>query len=132
MDDFCMTTKEAIERSLKLWKWLLENPTCDKEDYPWPTDEHEPRFWCYLCEHCRTEHKCPLDWSDCEGSGVHLSVCGFKCENPDSPYMYWFTDKSLLSIKAVIKLHQDALSRLERGELENREDNNSMKLEDCE
>lgn len=128
-----MTTKEAIERSIRLWEWLLENPTCCKKDYPWPTDEHEPRFWCYLCEHCQTEHKCPVDWSDYEGSGGHLSVCGSKCENQDSPYMNWTTDKNPLSaIKAILKLHQDALSRLERGELENREDNHSLKLEEYE
>ena len=125
-----MTTKEAIEQSIILWKWLLENPTCDKKDYPWPTNE--PRFRCYLCEHCQTEHKCPIDWSDYEGSGTHLSVCGSKCENRDSPYVRWRVDKSPLSIKAILKLHQDALSRLERGEIENREDNHILKLEEYE
>lgn len=126
-----MKTKEAIERSIAVWKWLLENPTCDEEDYPWPTDEHEPRFWSYLCEHCRTEHKCPVDWSDHEGHSI-LSVCGFQCEKPDSPYMHWRVDKSPSSIKAILKLHQDALSRLERRELESREDNHILKLEEYE
>lgn len=127
-----MTTKEAIERSIVLWKWLLENPTCDKKDYPWPADEHEPRFLCYLCEHCRTEHKCPVDWSDYKGLGSRLSVCGFQCENPDSPFLHWLYDERPSSIETILRLHQEALSRLERGELENREDNNNMKLEDCE
>ena len=126
-----MITKEAIERSIVVWEWLLKNPSCDKKDYPWPIDEYKPRFLCYLCEHCRTEHKCPVDWSDYEGQS-DLAVCGFQCENQDSPYMHWFTDKSPSSIKAIIRLHQEALSRLGCGELENREDNNGMKLEDCE
>ena len=130
-----MTTKEAIERSIAVWEWLLENPTCDKEDYPWPADEYEPRFWCYLCEHCQTEHKCPVDWSD-YGSRSHLlGVCGFVCENQDSPYMHWLVgsvDKRPLRIETILRLHKEALGKLERGELENREDNNSMKLEDCE
>ena len=126
-----MTTKEAIERSIAVWEWLLENPTCDEEDYPWPTDEYEPSFWCYLCEHCRTEYKCPVDWSDYEGYSIH-PVCGFQCEKSNTPYMHWRVDKSPSSIKAILKLHQDALSRLERGELENREDNYSLKLEEYE
>lgn len=127
-----MTTKEAIRRSIAVWEWLLENPTCDKEDYPWPADEREPRFGCYLCEHCQTEHKCPVDWSDHEGLGRRLSVCGFQCENPDSPYMHRLDDKRPLRIETILRLHQEALSRLERGELENREDNQTLKLEDCE
>ena len=126
-----MTTKEAIERSMVMWKWMLENPTRDKEDYPWPADEREPRFQCYLCEHCQMDYPCPVDWSDCEGEDEGqsscLPVCDFQCENHDSPFSHWFDHKDSVSIEAILRLLEEALGKLERGEIENREDNNSLK-----
>ena len=58
-----------------------------------------------------------------------LGVCGFVCENQDSPYMHWLVgsvDKRPLRIETILRLHKEALGKLERGELENREDNNNM------
>ena len=124
-----MTTKEAIERSMVMWKWLLANPTRNKEDYPWPADEREPRFQCYLCEHCQMDYPCPVDWSgyEDEGQSSGLPVCDFQCENHDSPFSHWFEHTDSVSIEAILRLLEEALGKLERGELENREDNSSLK-----
>jgi hypothetical protein len=47
------TELEAVEISMKLWKWLMENPTKEKEDYPEfvSSGTNEMQEHCSMCEY---------------------------------------------------------------------------------
>ena len=53
-----LTKKEAVEMSLKQWRWLADNPDTTKLDYFEAHNiysEHRPTCLCYLCEETGTE-----------------------------------------------------------------------------
>lgn len=50
-----MTDIEALEWSIKLWNWLVDNPGKEKRESPFL----EPLGWvgrCSLCEHVKEKH----------------------------------------------------------------------------
>ena len=87
-----------------------------------------------ICEHCQTEHKCPVDWSDYGDRAASRSVVfGVRTKTHlTCTGLLGRWTRGRLGSRLSFGLHKEALGKLERGELENREDNNSMKLEDCE
>jgi len=65
----------------ELWKWLMDNPTKRKWDWPrWESnggDIPDAYNFCFAC-HCYLCDDCPCDWGP--GGG---------CMSPPSPYMDW-------------------------------------------
>jgi len=90
-----MTEIEAVERTIKMWEWLRDNPRGNKEDY-FIENEGHPRplgsgAQCYLCDkwinYCQTgdgisyTSPCPL------GSRILHCIKG-----TNSPWALWEID----------------------------------------
>ena len=73
-----VSRKEAIERSVKAWKWLARHPTKDKSDYAKRKDPHMAgiKHECWMCEWSSQQSEsyckgCPLNLGNRTCSNDH-------------------------------------------------------------
>jgi len=94
------------ELHIKIWDWLYQNPSKDKEDWPeWDFNGGEVKEVMALCFACKEAginkngysncHRCPIKWN------------GGHCENIDSEYAKWHDSKTDKTRKKYAKIIRD-------------------------
>ena len=136
MSEVITTVKQALEETVKMWKWIVKNTTdevfVDKEGYilQFPNgiiDDWDCNGWindCACCEfvgwndedHLRC-NKCPISIKAWGGTSPdHVNVDKYGCEGHASPYCKWHEaaeprDKKIYA-EAVLLLAEIALKEL--------------------
>lgn len=114
-----MTKLEALQESLKMWEWMLDNyPGEIKNDYltlryknraDWPLNQ------CFACEYVYGEEYRQSGHVECPGNCIIDWGCNkpYACEDcVDSPYWKYTDDEGgTEAIEDIIKLHKQAIER---------------------
>ena len=115
-----LTKRNALEICLELWKWLRDNPTKDKSDWPgWAETILDCLCSCPCCQYLADQYwdigteacdQCPLVgfWGGerCENAGSY-------CERPDTAYMEWVAATRCHSIVKSVEATQKMVDGIE-------------------
>ncbi len=99
-----LTRKEAIEKSIVLWKWLAETGKM-KDCYDW--EGERPLVGCYLCEY---------DVSVQKVDGIPCSHCPLHHGCDKGPYDKWETAQTPKTRKKYAALFLEELKALLKGD----------------
>ena len=138
MSEVITTAKQALEETVKMWKWIVKNTTdiyVTKEDYirhqtdcdfswddGWINDcpccafvGYDYETDCLKCKACPISAKA---WGNTypEYPGERGGILLYACEGEDSPYNKWHNTESpkgrKIYAKIVLKLSKAALKEL--------------------
>lgn len=60
-----LSAKTGLTKSIKQWKWLVDNPECSKGDYFNKKKLVNPIFDCYLCDYVEQSYgQSDEEWND--------------------------------------------------------------------
>ena len=97
-----LTKKQAIQKSIEMWKWISEQPngtgkTCYIIDNngPWSLCN-----FCYLCEYAMHHKSCPVFKNDKPIKSIFFPCCDEQCIS-NNAYSNWVRDKTSKNAKRI-------------------------------